>query len=189
MIEHESNIDSSLFLFVQSIQEFLKLIEIYFQNALQVENTAYHVVFGFRTSVEDLEKLLYPDWLHDTKLNRMQRLVISLTLGITKYARFLKSRIDEYPDLSVWDVALSIDTFYNKLSIKFGHRQEIPTPRTPEEWEKIYEFVGARHEHEKNSLKVVLEPFKSTTKGRCEKSKIMPNFHKRCNDLYLKNLG
>ena len=112
---------------------------------------------GFRTSIEDLERLLYPDFLFGTKLSRKQKLIIALTLGITRYGRYIRDQIDADPTITVVEVATAIDEFYDKLSLKLGHYQQATVPRTEAQWNETFDFVGARYGYQKKSLRLFLQ--------------------------------
>lgn len=130
----------------------------YFQQQLHIQLVARDTGLGFRTAIEEVERRIYPDWMFGTRLTRAQRFILSLSLGITKYGRFLREKISNCPGLSIFDVSKNTEEYYDKLSLKLGHYQEVKTPTNDAEWNATYDFVGARHYDQQQSLKLVLEP-------------------------------
>ena len=47
---------------------------------------------GFRTAIDDIEELVYPDWMFDTPLNRKQRLILSHVIGSYKIWTFVEGK-------------------------------------------------------------------------------------------------
>jgi len=62
----------------------------------------------------------------------------------------MKEKIDT-ERISVYDMAISVDQFYHKLSAKLAHL-DIPTPKTDTEWKEVYELVGARYVFQRKSI-------------------------------------
>jgi hypothetical protein len=134
-----------------------------------VKNTA----LGYRSTIEELEELVFPDWLLGTKLSRKQRWIIALVLPISKYAIQIQERT-RAEGISPTEAAIAIEKFYNKLSMKEGHKRDSPKiPETDAEWNELYKFVDARHEAEQVTLKISLESLKLPKKEKSTGKKEM----------------
>ena len=121
---------------------------------VKIEKKALEIGIGYRNLEEEMEKLIiFPAFSQYTRLTRFQKILMTLTLGLTDYAVYLRSLILK-EKISPHEYAFAIDKFYDRGSDKYIHKRELPKePETIEEWEKVYHILGARYNFEKKAVK------------------------------------